>query len=92
SDDQESEENDKEYDNHYQDDDEDKGITTHCQYKLAHLLRGWFSYRRMASSETRFEQKSIPSRVTYGFLGSFKNVVRLYSNKYDSQRETWKAV
>ncbi|KAK3040933.1 hypothetical protein RJ639_028807, partial [Escallonia herrerae] len=41
-----------------QDDDEGSDIITHCEYKLAHLLRGWFSYRRLTGSHMRFEQKS----------------------------------
>ncbi|CAK9154600.1 unnamed protein product [Ilex paraguariensis] len=73
-----------------QDDDDDKGVITHCECKLTHLLRGWFSYRRLASSDMRFEKKSSLSRFTSGFLGSFKNILRVYGNKYDSETEILK--
>ncbi|WOG82313.1 hypothetical protein DCAR_0101476 [Daucus carota subsp. sativus] len=51
------------------------------EYKLATILRGWFSYRRVSSSpEPNFNSKSI-SRSSSGFLGSFKNVIMGYNNK-----------
>ncbi|KAK2991909.1 hypothetical protein RJ640_014105 [Escallonia rubra] len=74
-----------------QDDDGDSDIITHCEYKLAHLLRGWFSYRRLTGSHMRFEQKSYSNSSRFSnVFGSFRNIVRLYSNKYNSRTETRK--
>lgn len=86
---------DQEYSTPLQDDDEDNNaIITRCEYKLASIFRGWFSYHRLSSiPEPNLEQKSLlnASKSSNGLLGSFRNVVRAYSNKYNPQVETWKA-
>ncbi|KAK1394615.1 U11/U12 small nuclear ribonucleoprotein 25 kDa [Heracleum sosnowskyi] len=70
------------------DGEEDKfSVITACEYKLATILRGWFSYRSVSSSpEPNFKQKSF-SRSSSGLLGSLKTVLMGYSNKQNPQKE-----
>lgn len=74
------------------DNDENDSVTMDYENRLAGLVRGWFSYRRLTTSETSCEESSSSnsSRSNSGFFGSFKNLARLYSSKDNSQMETWK--
>lgn len=74
----------------YGDDDKDKGLDTNCRYKLLHLFRGWFSYRKLPSSYARVEENSIVSRLSFSSLGSSRGS-SAYSDEYDSQHENQKA-
>ncbi|KAI3468014.1 hypothetical protein Pfo_024677 [Paulownia fortunei] len=77
-------------DNHDDHAESDDGVISSCEYRLTHLLRGWFPYRKLTSSHMRIEESSSSSRFSYSMLGSFKNCLRLSSNKYESRQETWK--
>lgn len=36
---------------------EELGVLTHCQYKFAHLFRRWFSYHKLETTDMRMEEK-----------------------------------
>uniref|UniRef100_A0A5B7AV90 SNRNP25 ubiquitin-like domain-containing protein n=1 Tax=Davidia involucrata TaxID=16924 RepID=A0A5B7AV90_DAVIN len=72
------------------DDEEDED--RHYAVKFAHLLGGWFPYRRLMSPGRRFEASCFPSRFANGFFGSFRSMVRIYNNKFSSRRDIWKEV
>ncbi|CAI9096639.1 OLC1v1032831C1 [Oldenlandia corymbosa var. corymbosa] len=63
----------------YQVDSEDsmQHSATNCRYNLVDLFRGWFSYRKLPTSDVRTdEHNSYPSRLSFSSrLGSFKDVV-----------------
>uniref|UniRef100_A0A5B7AR99 Ubiquitin-like domain-containing protein n=1 Tax=Davidia involucrata TaxID=16924 RepID=A0A5B7AR99_DAVIN len=75
----------------YDDEDEDEDVRQY-ELKFSCLLGGWFSYHRLTRPGRRFEGSCFPSRLADGFLGRFRNVLKLYSNKFSSRRETWKEV
>ncbi|KAL7164211.1 hypothetical protein ACSBR2_040178 [Camellia fascicularis] len=74
---------------HY--DDRDENIKRRCELKLAQLLGGFFSYRRLGSSSSGRRSKSnniLSSKFAGGFLRSFRSIVRLCrSNKQYSPRD-----
>ncbi|CDP13529.1 unnamed protein product [Coffea canephora] len=74
----------------YGDDDKDSGLFTNCRYKLLHLFKGWFSYRKLPSSYVRVEENGVVSRLSFSSLGSFGDS-GAYIDEYDSEHETQKA-
>ncbi|KAL2518041.1 Ubiquitin-like superfamily protein [Abeliophyllum distichum] len=54
----------------------DKVVVTHYEFKLTHLLRGWFPYQKLPSSEMTLERRSSSTRLSQSFVGSFKNFIR----------------
>ncbi|KAG8375799.1 hypothetical protein BUALT_Bualt10G0138000 [Buddleja alternifolia] len=64
-------------------------VISHCEYRLTHMLRGWFPYRKLTGSDMTVEERS-SSRSSCNILASFKNVLRFSSNKYNSGSENWK--
>ncbi|KAM7513280.1 hypothetical protein LguiB_012155 [Lonicera macranthoides] len=60
-----------------------------CEFKMAFLLKGVFSYRRLTtSSEMSFEQKS--SRKSKSTNGFFKKMVRLCNRTHNPRKKTIK--
>ncbi|XP_022845189.1 uncharacterized protein LOC111368178 isoform X2 [Olea europaea var. sylvestris] len=53
----------------------DKGVVMQYEFKLTHLLRGWFPNHKLPSSEMTVE-KSSSSRFSQSLARGFKNVVR----------------
>ncbi|GMP94526.1 hypothetical protein CsSME_00043967 [Camellia sinensis var. sinensis] len=89
SSDDDQENSQQQYEQHY--DDRDESIKRRCELKLAQLLGGFFSYRRLGSSSSGRRSKSnniLSSKFAGGFLRSFRSIVRLCrSNKQYSQRD-----
>ncbi|KAL8063066.1 hypothetical protein ABFS82_01G003700 [Erythranthe guttata] len=74
------------------DDNRGDDVISRREYRLTHLFRGWFPYRKLTSSNMRIqERRTNSSRFSYNMLGGFKNCLRPpSSNKYVSHRQTWK--
>jgi len=69
----------------------DKYDVKQCEYKLAFLLKGVFSYRRLTSSDTSFEQNSCSSKSKSSANSFFRKVVRFCTKKYNPRKKTHKA-
>ncbi|KAI7994161.1 hypothetical protein LOK49_LG11G01492 [Camellia lanceoleosa] len=89
SSDDDQENSQQQYEQHY--DDRDENIKRRCELKLAQLLGGFFSYRRLGSSNSGRRSKSnniLSSKFAGGFLRSFRSIVRLCrSSKQYSPRD-----
>ncbi|KAK9279813.1 hypothetical protein L1049_013495 [Liquidambar formosana] len=74
-----------------QDHENDKDLIRQKGCRLAHFLKGWFSYSRLATRvKTRFEGKERPIRSSSGFFSRVRKIMHLYSNKSYSRREKWR--
>ncbi|PIN09860.1 hypothetical protein CDL12_17547 [Handroanthus impetiginosus] len=77
-------------DNHNDHMEPDDDAISLCNYRLMHLLRCWFPYRKLASSDMKTEERRSSSRFSSMVKGSFKNRLRVSSNQYEPPQDTWK--
>lgn len=74
--------------------DNNNAITSHSEYKLTTVFKGWFSYHKLAViSDPRLKQKSYSNspKFSNGIFGCFRKVIRGCRNKRYTRIVIWKA-
>lgn len=63
----------------------ESGVHSQCEHKITHMLRGWFSYRKLNGAPMRIGDGTTFSKISNRGLGSLRKVIRSYNSKCDSQ-------